>query len=59
MNALADASTLIEQFFQRIGLQSALWRQVRFAQRNNRYSVSESLKALLYPLVLVKTKYPF
>jgi hypothetical protein len=29
---------LVEQFFQRIGLQSALWRQVRLAQRNNRYS---------------------
>ena len=43
---------LIEQFFRRIGLPRALWRQVRFAQRNNRYSISESLKALLYPLVL-------
>ncbi len=43
---------LIEQFFQRIGLQGALWRHVRFAQRNNRYSISESLKALLYPLIL-------
>lgn len=43
---------LIEQFFQRIHLQGALWRYVRFAQRNNRYSISESLKALLYPLML-------
>ncbi|HEV2315442.1 MAG TPA: IS1380 family transposase [Candidatus Acidoferrales bacterium] len=43
---------LIEQFFQRIGLQGALWRHVRFAQRNNRYSISESLEALLYPLIL-------
>jgi len=43
---------LIEQFFQRIHLQGALWRHVRFTQRNNRYSISESLKALLYPLVL-------
>lgn len=43
---------LVEQFFQRIGLQGALWRHVRFAQRNNRYSISESLKALLYPLIL-------
>ncbi len=43
---------LVEQFFQRIHLQGALWRHVRFAQRNNRYSISESLKALLYPLVL-------
>src|SRR3972149_9968874 len=44
--------TLIEHFFQRIGLQGALSQHIRFAQRNNRYSVSESLKALLYPLVL-------
>jgi len=43
---------LIEQFFQRIGLQGALWRHVRFVQRNNRYSISESLEALLYPLIL-------
>jgi hypothetical protein len=43
---------LIEQFFQRIHLQGALWRHVRFAQRNNRYSISECLKALFYPLIL-------
>jgi hypothetical protein len=43
---------LIEQFFRRIGLQGALSDYVRFAQRNNRYSISESLKALLFPLVL-------
>jgi Transposase DDE domain group 1 len=43
---------LIEQFFQRIGFQGALWRHVRFVQRNNRYSISESLEALLYPLIL-------
>ena len=43
---------LLEQFFQRIRLQGALWRHVRFAQRNNRYSISESLEALLYPLIL-------
>ena len=43
---------LIEQFFQRIGLQGSLWRHVRFTQRNNRYTISESLKALLYPLIL-------
>jgi hypothetical protein len=43
---------LIEQFFQRIRLQGALWRHVRFVQRNNRYSISESLEALLYPLIL-------
>src|ERR1700674_2421227 len=43
---------LIEQFFYRIHLQGAFWRHVRFAQRNNRYSISESLEALLYPLIL-------
>jgi hypothetical protein len=39
-------------FFQRIGLQGALWGHVRFVQRTNRYSISESLEALLYPLIL-------
>ncbi len=43
---------LIEQFFQRIGLQGALADHIRFVQRNNRYSISESLEALLYPLIL-------
>ena len=51
---------LIEQFFQRIGLQGALSDHIRFIQRNHRYSISESLKALLYPLVLVAvTLLPF
>jgi Transposase DDE domain group 1 len=45
-------AVLIERFFQRIGLQGAISQHVRFAQRNNRYSVSECLKALIYPLVL-------
>jgi hypothetical protein len=44
--------SLLEQFFQRIGLRLALARHIRFAQRNNCYSISESLEALLYPLVL-------
>lgn len=43
---------LIEQFLQRIGLQGALADHIRFTQRNNRYSISESLEALLYPLIL-------
>ena len=43
---------LIERFFQRIHLQRALWQHIRFAQRNNRYSISESLEALIYPLML-------
>ena len=44
--------TLIAHFFRSLGLQGAFSRHIRFAQRNNRYSVSESLEALLYPLVL-------
>ncbi len=44
--------TLIAHFFRRLGLQGALSRHIRFAQRNNRYSISESLEALLYPLIL-------
>ena len=43
---------LIEHFFQHIGLQGAFSRHIRFTQRNNRYSIRESLKALLYPLIL-------
>jgi hypothetical protein len=44
--------TLIEQFFQRLRLPRAFSRHIRFVQRNNRYSISESLEALLYPLIL-------
>lgn len=43
---------LIEQFFQPIGLQGAFSRRIRFAQRKNRYSISESLEAPIYPIVL-------
>lgn len=43
---------LIEQFFQRIGLRGCLSRGIRFAQKNNRYSVSELLEALIFPIVL-------
>jgi len=43
---------LIQHFFQRIRLRSQLSHAIRFAQRNNRYSVSESIEALLYPLIL-------
>ena len=44
--------TLVEQFLQRLGLPGSFSQRIRFAQRNNRYSVSKSLEALLYPLVL-------
>jgi hypothetical protein len=43
---------LVEHFFRRLGLRGALARQIRFAQRNNRYSISESVEPLLYPLIL-------
>jgi len=43
---------LIEQFFQRMGLRGIFSRHIRLAQRNNRYSISESLEALLYRLIL-------
>lgn len=44
--------TLLHHFFQRIGLRSQLSQAIRFVQRNHRYSVSESIEALLYPLIL-------
>lgn len=43
---------LLQQFFHRLGLRRLLTRSIRFSQRNNRYSVSESLLALLYPILL-------
>lgn len=43
---------LLQRFFQRLGLRSLLAHHVRFDQRNNRYAVSESLLALLYPIIL-------
>jgi hypothetical protein len=42
----------IEQFLPRIPLQGALWRHRRCAPRHNRSRISESLEALLYPLIL-------
>lgn len=43
---------LLQQFFQRLGLRRSLTRSIRFTQRNHRYSVSESLLALIYPNLL-------
>jgi hypothetical protein len=43
---------LLQQFFQRIKLRSALTRTVRFPQVNNRYSTSDSILAILYPIIL-------
>jgi len=43
---------LLQQFFQRIKLRSALTHTVRFQQLNNRYSISDSILAILYPIIL-------
>lgn len=43
---------LLHAFFQRLGLRGQLQRWVRFPQRNNNYSISEMIEALLYPLIL-------
>jgi hypothetical protein len=54
----ADALThyggavLVHQFIHRLGLRTALWRFVRFSQRNNRYQISETVLAVLYPVIL-------
>jgi hypothetical protein len=43
---------LLHPFFGRLGLRGQFQRWIRFRQRNNEYSISESLEALLYPLIL-------
>jgi hypothetical protein len=43
---------LLHRFVQRLGLRRLLAERVRFEQRNNRYAISESLLAWLYPMVL-------
>ena len=43
---------LLQQFFQRIKLRSALTQSIRFQQLNNRYSVSDSVLAIVYPIIL-------
>jgi DDE family transposase len=43
---------LLHRFFHQLGLRRALTKQVRFRQRNARYSVGEMLLALLYPMLL-------
>jgi hypothetical protein len=43
---------LLQRFVQRLGLRSWVHDVVRFPQRNNRYSISESLLALIYPIIL-------
>ncbi len=43
---------LVQRFLQRLGLRTAFGDAIRFRQRNHRYSISEQLIALLYPLIL-------
>jgi hypothetical protein len=43
---------LLHAFFQRLGFRSQLTRCARFPQRNNDYSVSEMVEAVLYPVIL-------
>lgn len=43
---------LLHRFFTRIGLKNAIATEIRFIQRNNRYSVGELLLAILYPIIL-------
>jgi len=43
---------LLHQFVQQLGLRSSLAQAVRFPQRNNRYSITECILALVYPIVL-------
>jgi hypothetical protein len=43
---------LLHRFLSRVGFKDAIAREIRLAQRNNRYSVEEMLLALLYPILL-------
>src|SRR5947209_19561675 len=43
---------LLHRFLTRIGFKHAIAQEIRFLQRNHRYSVGEMLLALLYPMVL-------
>jgi hypothetical protein len=43
---------LLHLFFKRIELRHHLYRYIKFAQRNNRYTVAEEMLALIYPISL-------
>jgi hypothetical protein len=43
---------LLHRFLTRIGFKHAVAREVRVVQRNNRYSVGETVLALMYPMIL-------
>lgn len=43
---------LLQYFFKRIKLRNQLQSHMRFSQRNNRYTISEEMLALIYPISL-------
>ena len=43
---------LLHQFLQHIRLRSYLYQHLSYDQRNNRYTLSELLLALIYPMIL-------
>lgn len=43
---------LLQRFFQKLDLRHMISNHVRFSQRNNRYTTSEELLALIYPISL-------
>lgn len=43
---------LLHQFLQQLRMRSYLYHHLRFFQRNNRYTLSELLIALIYPMIL-------
>ena len=43
---------LLHQFFQHLGLRTFLNYSISYPQRNNRYTLSELLIALMYPMIL-------
>jgi|SRR3989442_1729378 len=43
---------LLHRFLTQIGFKKAVAKDVRLAQRNNRYTVGELLLAIIYPLIL-------
>lgn len=43
---------LLQKFLQKLNLRYLLSNYIRFPQRNNRYSISEEILAILYPIML-------
>jgi hypothetical protein len=43
---------LVHSFFKRIWLKSLLHHNIRFPRRNNRYTTSEEILALIYPIII-------